>query len=278
MVIMAKKLENEFRKYWHPEFKDWHENIKGVYHISSVGCDHQDLEWDEHSGPCLRQTYWEYTDPIPDSDETEGNFEEGREHHEKLQKIIKKWKPNSIIEKPLAKIFEREDQKILLVGSIDVEYHHLFDLLTDTAKTKKGISIWDIKTASMFTMPKGKYDKNPTHFDQTKIYGTMDVLFDLHPLHNKMVRVKIIYVGKHNKRTLTQRDIFDLDEGMEKFGSCLDRAFGLDECLDNEVVPKAEPMKWCKYCKYLERCTEQGDVLPIMKYKKMVGLKVVDIE
>jgi len=271
------KFPNEFKIYWHPDKMEWHQNIKGIYHISSIGCNHQHLDYDEHYGPCLRSTYWDYTDPIHDSDETEGNKEMGTETHEKLQKIIKAWKPNCVIEKPLAKIFERDGRKILLVGSIDVEYHHLFDLKKDDTTTKKNISIWDIKTTSIFTEPKGKYDKNSTHFDQTALYGAFDMLFDLHPEHNIIVKLKIIYVVKHNKRTLTQRMKFDPTEAVDKFADCVDRAFYLDECLEKGEVPVAEPQNWCKICKYLDRCKKCGDVEEILKgkkVKKMVGLKV----
>lgn len=274
-------MNNEYQKYWKAEPRDWHENIIGIYHISRVGCSHQDMKYDEHSGPCLRETYWDYTDSLPNSDETEGNFDMGKDIHKRLQEIIKEWKPNTVIEDPLAKIFEKGGQKILITGSIDVLYKHLFDLIKDTAKTKKKISIWDIKSASQYTMPKSKYDKSPTHFDQVDIYAIMKILFDLHPDHNEIKRVKIIYVSKHNKRTITQRNKFKLDEAMDKFVDFIERAFYLHNCLNNEIVPIPEPHKWCKFCKYLKRCIEQGDVKPIMKGKKtpkLVGLEVKSIE
>ena len=268
------KIKNEFQKYWHPEFRDWHENIIGIYHISSIGNSHQDLDSDEHSGPCLRQTYFEYTDPIPNSDETEGNFEEGEEHHKKLQKIIKKWKPNTVIEDPLARIFEKDGQKIIITGSIDITYKHLLKLARDSAKTKKRISIWDIKTASDYTLPKDRYDKNPTHFDQTSNYGTFLILYELNPKTNEIVRQKIIYTNKHNKSTHVQRQKFNLEKGIEKFSEMIDRAFYLDNCLKLKMFPEAEPMHWCKYCKYLKRCIEVGDVEMVMKGKYMKGLKI----
>lgn len=278
-------LPNEFQKYWHPELfrelPDWHENIIGIYHVSSIGCNHQDLEYNEHSGPCIRSTYWEYTDPLPDTDETIGNFEMGDDIHIKLQFIIKKWKPNTIIEKPLAIVLERDGKVILLVGSIDIEYKHLFNLLNATSQTKKKISIWDIKSASEYTLPKGKYDKNITHFDQTNIYGAMDTLFDLHPDYNEIIRLKIIYVNKHNKGTFCQRERFDLSNATNKLSDCIDRAFYLHACLETSQLPVPEPQKWCKYCKYLTRCIDQGDVEPIMKGKKnpkLVGLKVIEVE
>jgi len=179
----------------------------------------------------------------------------------------------------LAKIFIRDKQKILLVGSVDVEYKHLFDLKIDDDKTKKQISIWDIKTASDYTLPKDRYDKNPTHFDQVIVYGTMDISFDLHPEHNEMKRVKIIYINKHNKGTFVQRQKYDIDKGMEKLADCIGRCFYLDECLEKGIVPRPEPMHWCKYCKYLRRCIKQGDVKPILNTRGGIkGLEVIDIE
>lgn len=270
-------IKNEFTKYWNSTPKDWHENIKGVYHISSIGVNHQDLSYEEHSGPCLRQTYYEYKYSKPNNDGTSGNLYMGSLLHKKLQKIIKDWKPNSIIEKSLAKIFERDGRKVLLVGSIDVEYKHLFDMEKDTSKTKKQISIWDIKTASDYTLPASRSSKNPTHFDQVKVYATMDIMFELHPEHNEMKRVKIIYVNKHNLSTHIQREKYSLTEGVEKLGDCVDRAFYLDECLENRTVPNAEPMHWCKYCKYLRMCIEVGDIETIMTKRNILkGIKVIE--
>lgn len=270
-------MKNEFKKYWHPKFKDWHENIIGVYHISSIGNNHQDLKYNKHSGPCLRQTNWEYTDPLPNSDETEGNFEEGDEHHDKLERIVKKWKPNTVIEKPLAKLFTRDGKTILIIGSIDIEYHHLFDVRIDTDKTIKQISIWDIKTASSYTLPKDKYDYNPTHFDQVSNYGTFDYLFELNNELTEIKRLKIIYVSKHNKATFVQRQKFELDEGLILLDDLIERSFYLHDCLLKKEIPVPEPMKWCKYCKYLKRCMEQGDIEIIYsgggKYIKGIKLK-----
>jgi len=264
-------------KYWHPEKKEWHENIKGIYHVSSIGTNHQDIDYEDHSGPCLRQTYWEYTDPLPNSDATEGNFEQGREMHERLQKIIKEWKPNTVIEKPLAKIFERGEQKILIVGSIDIEYKHIFNLDRDDSKTKKKISIWDIKTASDYTLPADEDDINITHFDQVIIYGTLDVMYELHPDFTEMKGLKIIYINKHQKATHPLKRPYDFVEGVEKLRDCIDRSFYLDECLTKSEIPVPEPMHWCKFCKYRSRCMAQGDVEIILNTRGNIkGLKVID--
>lgn len=273
------KLPNKFLEIWHPELfgvkPDWHENKIGVYHISAVGVNHQDLGYDEHSGPCLRNLYREYTDPIPDSPSTMGNFEMGEDLHRALQKIVKEWEPNTIIEKPLAKIFTRDERSILLVGSIDIEYFQMFNLKKATSETKRKVEIWDIKSASSYTLPRGRYDKNPTHFDQTKVYGGFDILFGLNTEHCEMVRVKIIYIDKHNKATYIQREKFIPEEAIEMVGDCVDRAFYLDSCLLNKQIPVPEPMKWCKYCKYLDWCIGQNDVEPIYKRKNIIGLEVI---
>ena len=276
------KIKNEFQKYWHPEkFKklpDWHERTIGIYHISTIGCSHQDIDWDEHSGPCLRETFFEYTDIIPDSDSTEGNYEQGKDIHKGLQKIIKAWKPNTIIEYPLAQLFEKDGMKILLVGSIDILYKHLYNLLKDTSTSIKKISIWDIKSTSEYTIPKGRYDKNPTHFDQVDLYGIFILLFEFDQDKYEIKRVKIIYVDKHNKGTYIQRKKFNMNRSMNKLGDCVARAFYLHSCLLKNEVPVPEPHKWCKYCKYLVRCQECGGVEPIMKgakNPKLVGLKIL---
>ncbi len=267
---MAKsKLENEYRKYWKAKPREWHENKIGIYHVSSIGCNHQDLDPDNHSGPCLRSTYWDYVDPIPNSDETDGNLEEGNRHHKDLQKIIKEWKPNSIIEYPVAVELIREldelgedgelqEEKILFVGSIDILYKHLFD--DEINYNVKSWSIWDIKTASSYTLPRGKYDKNPTHFDQTEIYGYIVLAFDLDEHKNKIKRKKIIYIDKHNLGTYTQREKFNVIEAEEKYQDAVERCWYIHDCLTKGEVPAPEPMHWCKYCKYLDRCMEQGDV------------------
>ena len=105
----------------------------------------------------------------------------------------------------------------------------------------------------------------------------MLILFELHPEHNDMRRVKMIYINKHNKATYVQRQKFNVDKAVSKVGDCVDRAFYLDDCLLNEIVPKPEPMHWCKYCKYYNRCLGQGDVKPIFtKRKTLKGLEVIE--
>jgi len=277
-----KGLPNKFREVWHPEYfheeVDWHEKIIGVYHISGIGCGHGDLSPDEHSGPCLRQVWWDYTHPIPHNQETEGNFETGTEYHTKWQKIVKKWYPQAIIEKTVAKVFTRDIKSILIVGSEDVHMPLIFNMKTANSKSKRKREIWDGKTASNYTLPKGKYDKNPTHFDQLKIYGGFEILFELNMDNNEITRVKIFYFDKHNKGTYIQRERFDYAEATEKLGDCVDRAFYLHDCLLKNEIPIPEPMKWCKYCRYLSRCKQAGGIKVIETSRGKISKVVLDDE
>ena len=278
--MVKEKLKNRFLEVWHPEkFNDkidWHAHLIGVYHISAIGCNHQGLESTEHSGPCLRQTSWDYTDFIPHSQETEGNFEMGGDLHKAWMKIVKEWYPHADIERTVAKIFTRNGVSILIVGSEDVHMPLIFNLKIATSRTKRKREIWDGKSASSYTLPKGRYDKNPTHFDQPKIYGGFEILYELNMDLNEITRVKIYYFDKHNKGTYIQRSKFNEEEAIEKVGDCIDRAFYLHECMLKGEVPVPEPMKWCKFCRYLDRCLEQGDVKIILtKRGKIKGLEVL---
>lgn len=272
------KLENQFREIWHPEYEndlpDWHEKILGVYHVSGIGCSHADLEPDEHSGPCLRQLWWDYVDPRPHNQETEGNFEMGIDLHKEWQLIVKKWYPQANIEKTVAKVFTRDGISILIVGSEDVHIPLIFNMKKANSKSKRKREIWDGKSASSYTLPKGKYDKNPTHFDQPKIYGGFEILFELNMDHNEIVRIKMYYFDKHNKGTYIQREKFNNEEAIQKLGDCVDRAFYLHDCLIKGNIPIPEPMKWCKYCRYISRCSKAGGI-KIIETKKGNISKVV---
>lgn len=281
MTAPKKPIPNVFLKVWHPELFyeeiDWHEKIIGVYHVSTIGTSHANLDPDDHSGPCLREQFWEYTDPRPQTQETTGNFEMGDDLHEGWQKIVKKWYPQAIIEKTVAKVFTRNGRSILIVGSQDVHMPLLFNMKTATSKTKRAREIWDGKSASSYTLPKGKYDKNPTHFDQPKIYGAFEILFELNMNHNCIKRVKIFYFDKHNKGTYIQRQKFDEQEAINKLADCVDRAFYLDKCLRKNKIPEPEPMKWCKYCSYIGWCNRAGGINIIMN-KKGDNIKRVELK
>ena len=148
--------ENKYRKYYYEIDTEWHENKIGTYHVSGIGNSHKDLDPWEHAGPCLRDTYWDYLDPIEDNDETAGNFHIGKILHEIIQDIYKHNVPNSIIEFPI--VIKHND--ITIKGSVDI---------IDFDKE----AIIDIKTASMFTFPSSEYDYNPTYVSQVSIYSAL---------------------------------------------------------------------------------------------------------
>jgi hypothetical protein len=253
--MVRTNIPNEFQKYWHPEFAEWHSYKIGEYHVSSVGISHQHLEPNEHSGPCLRATFYEYINPIEKSDETEGNFEQGSDMHKLLQDIVKKWKPNTIIEKPLIILIIKPDGRIIKVmGSEDIHYIH-----QPVVPAFVRISIWDIKTASEYTLPPDRKTKNPTHFDQTYIYAVIDEEYFLHPDKTKIVRLKIIYIDKHNKGVYVQRIKYNPKRGKKKLEEFKQRVIYLDDCLIKEELPDREPHHWCKYCVYQNRC--RADVI-----------------
>ena len=87
--------------------------------------------------------------------------------------------------------------------------------------------------------------------------------------------MSLIYINKHNLATYEQTEKYDSEKGEAIFKDFLERCFYLDECLKRKAVPVAEPMKWCKYCDYRERCVKQGDVEAIRNKKgNVIGLKV----
>lgn len=252
-------MKNLYKKYWIEEPKEVHEYKIGTYHVSQIGNSHLDLDFDEHSGPCLRQGYWEYLEPIEQKDGTAGNFHIGRILHEEIQRIAKINNPAIINEFPL-RVWIKD---IIISGSIDtVEF------------TKEGIHIIDFKSASQYTLPKGDFDKNPTHFTQVYIYAYLLSMV----LNLNIIDVSLIYINKHNIETFKQTEKYDKDKAETIYTNFITRCFYLDECLKTEKIPEPNCMKWCKYCKYLRRCIEVGDVETIMKGRYMKGLKVIEVE
>lgn len=249
-------MENLYKKYWIEEPKEVHEYKKGTYHVSQVGNGYPDLETDEHSGPCLRQGYWEYIDPIKQNDGTTGNFRIGSILHKKIQKIIKINNPAVINEFPLRQWI----RNVIVSGSIDTVIF-----------TKEGVHVIDFKTASQYTLPKGEFDKNPTHFTQVYIYAYLLSMI----LKLDIIDVSVIYINKHNLETFKQTEKYDKDKAKLIYIDFNIRCFKLHLCLKDKAVPHPEPMKWCKFCKYLKRCIEVGDVEMVMKGRYMKGLKVI---
>ena len=253
---------NQYDKYWIKRPKETHEYKIGTYHVSQIGNSHIDLESSEHSGPCLRQGYWQYSDPIEFTDGTKGNFHMGRILHERIQEIKKINDPAVINEFPLRMWIK----DIIISGSIDTIIF-----------TKEGISIIDFKSASQYTLPSGKWDKNITHFSQVYLYAYILSLVFGSDINIK--DVSLIYISKHNLATYVQTEKYDSEKAEGIFKDFLERCFYLDECLKQKQVPVPEPMKWCKYCDYRERCVKQGDVELVTTKKGTIrGLKVKNNE
>lgn len=251
-------MKNLYHKYWIKVPREVHTYEIGTYHVSQIGNSHIDLEFDEHSGPCLRQGYWQYLDPIEYSAGTLGNFHMGRILHEEIQKITKINNPAVINEFPLRMWIK----DIIISGSIDT-----------IVFSKDGISIIDFKSASQYTLPQGDYDKNPTHFTQVYLYAYILSLVFGSDINIK--DVTLVYINKHNLSTYAQTETYDNEKAEKIFKDFLERCFYLDECLKKKAVPVPEPMKWCKYCDYRGRCKEQGDVeLIVTKRGAIKGLKV----
>ena len=237
-------MKNLYHKYWIEEPKKVHEYKIGTYHVSQIGNSHGDLEPAEHSGPCLRQGYFEYLDPTEFDDGTKGNFHMGNIIHKEIQRIMKINNPAIINELPL-RMWIYDD--MILSGSVDT-----------VVFVKGGAHVIDIKSASRYTLPKGKYDKNITHFTQVYIYAHMlnrHVFGESIPIKT----VSILYVNKHNLATFKQTEKFNEEKAQDIFNDFVERCAYLNTCLKEKEVPIAEPMKWCKYCRYREKCEELGN-------------------
>lgn len=263
-------LRNKYGIYWKEEPKEWHRNLIGEYHVSAIGVDHQEFNPNDHSGPCLRQTFYFYVDPLPFTEQTEGNFHMGRIIHKELQRIYIINHPNAVAEFPLGLETEREGEKIKHFGSIDLMRIDL-----------DGLHVPDIKSASDWTFPKTSDDKNQTHFDQSRIYVGWLIS---RILNTKFMKVKtngIIYVDKHNLYTGEQFEKTNKKLCIERFVEFIDRSWALHNYLIEEKLPPKEPNKWCKFCDYRHRCNAEvihEDEVPTITmkeaehlYQKMTG-------
>lgn len=232
-------MKNRYRKYWVEKEKEWHTNKIGVYHVSSVGSDHSDLDPNMHYGPCIRKTFYTYTDPIDHSINSMGNLRVGNEVHSRIQEIQKKNDPRCIVEFPLSiKIGD-----IRLVGSVDLVRF----------KSDKKYDVIDFKTASQYTLPKNKFSKNPTYFTQVYIYAYLLEKYFISD-YQQIDKLKIVYINKHNYATYEIIEKYDKNKAEKIFKSFKQRAKLLDTYLKNDILPKKEQMKWCKYCNYVDRC------------------------
>lgn len=255
---MDNKVESYFEISGDDE-KNWHRNVIGEYHVSSIGLSHADLEPEEHYGPCLRATYFNYKNNNDMDLNNKGNVTMGKILHEHVQRIYKERHPNSIIEFP---IFINYDEDIKILGSVDIL---VFGNGIDEDM------VIDIKSASMYTFPSSKYDYNATYISQIKIYAgyLIDEIFKDEYFNPQIGR--IVYIKKHNLETIEMDfQLKDLDLIIDEFE---DRVEKLHDCLINNVVPDAEPHKWCKYCPNLEYCLENEDVMEIKEGRKKRILK-----
>jgi len=264
------RLSNKYEKYFEAKPTEWHRNIIGEYHVSAIGVNHQNLEQNEHSGPSLRDIFYEYTNPLPNSATTRGNFKMGNIMHKYVQDDAKANRP-CIVEFPLMKTFTSGDQTIKVFGSIDlIEF--------DKEPDKDGIAtitLVDLKSASDYTYPFGPEKLNPTHQDQVMIYAYWLQNWILNPKVMKISKIRIVYMNKH-EAYCGEIDIpYNNDEALRIWVNFISRCFELDkklwefitiqeEWIDieqhdggkeyrielNNCLPRKEPHHWSKFSKY----------------------------
>lgn len=245
-------MKNLFEEYFIDKDIDWHDYEIGEYHVTGIGISYPDLPSSEHYGPCLRKTYWEYNDPLPDSIDSEGEFKMGDLLHEEIQKIRKSNKPSIVPEFPLLLPLERKGEVIWVMGSVD--------LLEFNRKEKKiTMLVSDIKTASPYTFPSSKYQFNPTYITQIYIYTyilTEKVFKESYV--EKPEKMEILYIKKASPALQVgkQTKIYDEKEAEKIYKRFKERCWFLHKCLKKEQVPLPEPHRWCKYCKYYDRCKD----------------------
>lgn len=266
-------LKNQYEKYFEAKPTEWHRNIIGEYHVSAVGVNHQDLEQNEHSGPCLRDTFYGYVNPIKQKISTTGNFKVGNIFHKYVQDRAKANRP-CIVEFPLARSFSVGDQTIKVFGSVDIIE---FDQIPKENQIQT-VTFVDLKTASDYTFPYSSVELNPTHRDQVMIYAywLQNYIFD-----KKLIRIskiRVVYMNKHEGYCGEVDILYDNDKALhvwvdfihrcfelhKKFNQFLDLITGNKEgystidqrILQNKCLPEKEPHHWCKFCDYRFRCRD----------------------
>jgi len=243
--MAKKKLPNKFKDYWVVKEEEWHKNEVGIYHVSTVGCGHMALKPDEHYGPCLRKTFYDYTDPKEGSLESVGNMQQGTNHHKIIGKIFKKNHPNAILDFPLYDETAAGTQIIKLVGSVDA-------LTMNYVNGNIFIDVYDFKTASDYTLPKDEFDRNPTYFSQLYIYAKkLDKLFGKFCLIRNLI---VVYINKHNLTTYEIKLLCKASIAKMRHDDFVMRCKFLDAHIRLNKLPDKEPMRWCKLCTYKTRC------------------------
>ena len=281
------RLQNKYTKYFEPKVTEWHRNVIGEYHVSAVGVSHKDLEQNDHSGPDLRDTFYEYINPLPNSLATTGNFKMGNIMHAFVQDGAKKNRP-CLVEFPLVKTFISGDQRIKIFGSVDlVEFEEKPD--------KDGIAIVtlvDLKSSSEYTFPFGPENLNPTHRDQVMIYAYWLQNWIFNPKVLRISKIRIVYMNKHDAFCGEIDIVYDNDKALLIWVDFLSRCFRLDKKLHeytkmsknykisldesnrtktpkkqktdlriemNKCLPEREPHHWSKFSKY--RFRSRDDVI-----------------
>jgi len=286
-------LPNKYLKYFIIKPYEWHQNKIGYYHVSQIGANNQRLEPKDHSGPCLRDTFYGFI-PIDvklQSLNTQGNFGVGNIFHPHVENIQKTNNPFNFPEFPLQKLLDHDGQKIIVLGSIDLPRQKILTF-DDNADDPIPIHITDLKTASDYTFPydNSVMNRNPTHFDQVYIYGYWLINYYLNSKYNKLIDLTVAYINKHEAYTGEQVEKYDNDHGVGIFIDFITRAFTLDtklrrfmkiysewcdHCVEelkgnekntnlmlelkiqmNECLPTREPHKWCKFCDNRFRCRD----------------------
>jgi len=269
-LLVNSLLKNQYKKYWIEDPVEHHKNIIGEYHVSSIGCNNQHLPPNKHAGPCLRQTFYVYVDPMENTNQTEGNFHIGRILHAEAQRIYRLNHDASIAEYPLGRKFFIDDEPVIMLGSMDITNESFSD-----KPYINYIDIVDFKTASDWTFPKDRDDKSPTHFNQVQIYAYIYDQYNLNHKYNIIRNLHVVYLAKHNLYTGIQPIKYDWTNAIYKYTNFINRIKYLHKQLKLRELPKAEPNKWCKFCDYRQRCyadvIEEKDV-PVITIKEVEDL------
>ena len=247
-------MDNKLTKYFNISEGNWHQNKIGTYHVSAIGNSHQDLEPEEHYGPCLRATATQYTQPPDKTLHFLGTVHIGKLIHRIIQENFKEKNPNAKIEYPI--IIKKDG--LIFKGSVDI-------------LIREPDMVIDIKTANRFTFPSGKYDYNPTYVSQLKIYAgfLIRILENFNP-----EKVRIVYVEKSSLKTIEIDVSVSKEELEDAIKDFEERAKYLHECLTQDKFVIAEPHKWCKYCPLLKSvCIPRGDIEIVKKGRKTRYLK-----
>ena len=65
-----------------------------------------------------------------------------------------------------------------------------------------------------------------------------------------------MYVNKQNEYVGEQTEEYDNNKGLDRWLNFIQRCFQLHDYLIKGELPPREPMKWCRYCKYGQRCRD----------------------